>query len=251
VATNDGNKLLIEKFGADLLKAGRLESEADDDIDEIVIQLNRKNDQSLIIAAAGSRQKTKSTEIYDFDFVQNKAINNNQVLDRAFGKTLEARNKEQGEEVANFGGMISMRLAALVQTEDKNVVVLEDRIAMPRDKYVMYYAVGPGMVFFYDHKLKLLSASAIKKNYELDRNYVSQWSVGTQVVDGKLLIVTNDGARQRNKSAKVVTFDLGTMKAQPHFYTAKGEGTAEPEATLWFKNNMILSRFINRIQVSY
>lgn len=251
VATNAGNKLLVEKFGADLSRAGRLESEADGDIDEIIIQLNRKNEQSLIIAVTGMRQKNRSADLYDFDFVQNKVINNSQMLDRAFGKTLEARNKEQGEEVANFGGMLSMRLAALVQTEDKFVVILEDRIAMPRDKYVMFYAVGPGMIFFYDHKLKSLSGSAIKKNYELDRNYVSQWSVGTQVVDGKLLIVTNDGTKTRNKSVKVVVFDLGTMKAQPPFYTAKGEGTAEPEATLWFKNNMVLSRFINRIQVSF
>jgi hypothetical protein len=245
VVSYSGNKVVVEKFKADYKTASKLETPGTYEHKGMIMRINDKNDQSIFIAMTERGNHKIELALYEFDFIGNKVASSNQTLHKESVKTWKAQNKEEKERVIDFKDVDNLKLACLLQTDDKVIAVLEERYTrFDNDGKMSGTTIGPVVILFFGRKLNLLNSQAIAKEFDIDSRYLMEWTIGCHMYEGKLLLVTNDGVKQRTASATINTIDLNTMKAIQPFYVEKGGRGAEGAATLWFNKNFILTNGI-------
>jgi hypothetical protein len=242
LATYASKRIIVEKFNANHAPAGKLETEADYEQRGILMRLNQKNDQSLLIAMTDWNQHSTEFGLYDFDFAANKTNAFTQSLNKESVKTWKAQNKEQAQRVADFENIHNLKLDCLLQADGKVIVIMDEKYTrFDNSGKVAGTTIGPAVLFFLDNKLKVLNSQAIAKEYDIDNRYLMNFTIGSHVYNGKLLLVTNDGVKFKTSSAIICSIDPVTMKVEAPFYVDKSSRVAEGAATIWFKNNFIIT----------
>lgn len=241
IITQADDKLVVERFDSKFSLVNKLEAPADFENRGTFMSLDEQNDQSLIIAIREFARNKINLHVYDYDFTAGKVLTGDHALDKEQAKQWKARNKELGEEVADFRDVDLLQMVGLLQSGDKIIVLFQElwtRIA--GNGAIAGSRIGPVVVVFFDRKLKLLQSQAISKQYDIDNPRLIAWTLGAHVYSNKLLLVTDDGIRQKDVVAMISAIDLDTLRAEKPFKLEKNY--TEGGATIWFEKNWFLMR---------